>query len=81
MATVEMYSLDSIDDIVRYYRKRKGLTVQDFDTDRGRNVILSDGSGIVLLDDREFTRGTTLVLSRDNEQGRTLMVYTAFLKE
>lgn len=76
-AVIEIYTTDSIDDVIQYYRKRYSkLTVKDFDTDRGRSVIISDVNGVVLLPGPGSASGTTIVLTRDNEAGRTNMVYT-----
>jgi len=80
-STMEMYSLDSIDEIIRFYRaSRKGLSIREFQTDRGRNVTISD---IPELVPQPFcSRATTLVLYRENKDGRTRMIYTGFrLKE
>jgi len=74
---MEMYSLDSIDEIIHFYRaSRKNLSITEFQTDRGRNVTISD---IPELVPHPFcTRMTTLVLYRENREGRTRMIYTGF---
>ena len=82
-STMDMYSLDSIDEIIRFYRSAgKGLTIREFQTDRGRNVTISDSPLLVPQSGYCSTRATTLILYRDNKEGRTKMTYTGFrLKE
>jgi len=82
-STMDMYSLDSIDEIIRFYRSAgKGLTIREFQTDRGRNVTISDSPLLVPQSGGCSTRSTTLILYRDNKEGRTKMTYTGFrLKE
>ncbi len=78
-SNMEMYSLDSIDEIIRFYRvRKKGLTIREFHTDRGRNVTISDFPELVPDPGPFCSRATTLVLYRGNKEGRTRMTYTGF---
>ncbi|MDQ7824438.1 MAG: hypothetical protein RDV48_16675 [Candidatus Eremiobacteraeota bacterium] len=76
---LEMYTLDSMDEIVLFYRRaKKKITIKDFATTEGRNIIITDSPTVVQGLRPGEKEGTTLMLYRDRREGRTRLIYTGF---